>query len=70
MAISSRTAAAIVLLQLSYSTAIAGDRDRNGDPLPYGVDPNRAALEELVGHTLRQGILTRPPELQSLFAEI
>ena len=41
-----------------------------GDPLPYGVDPNRAALEELVGHALRQGILTRPPELQSLFAEI
>jgi 4,5-dihydroxyphthalate decarboxylase len=40
------------------------------DPLPYGVDPNRAALDELVRHATGQGILTRPPELESLFAEV
>jgi 4,5-dihydroxyphthalate decarboxylase len=38
------------------------------DPLPYGVEPNRGALEELVRHALSQGILTRPVEIESLFA--
>jgi 4,5-dihydroxyphthalate decarboxylase len=40
-----------------------------GDPLPYGVEPNRAALEELVGHALRQRILRERPDLDSLFAQ-
>jgi 4,5-dihydroxyphthalate decarboxylase len=40
-----------------------------GDPLPYGVEPNRAMLEELVGHAVDQGILRRRPELAELFAE-
>jgi ABC-type nitrate/sulfonate/bicarbonate transport system substrate-binding protein len=39
-----------------------------GDPLPYGLDPNRAVLEELIGHALTQKILTRRPELEDLFA--
>ncbi|MFL5918608.1 MAG: ABC transporter substrate-binding protein [Gaiellaceae bacterium] len=39
------------------------------DPLPYGVEPNQAALEELIEHALRQKILTRRPSLESLFAE-
>ena len=39
------------------------------DPLPYGVEPNRAVLQELVGHALAQKILTKPVELESLFAE-
>jgi 4,5-dihydroxyphthalate decarboxylase len=39
------------------------------DPLPYGIEPNRAALEELIEHALRQKILTRRPPLESLFAE-
>jgi len=38
------------------------------DPLPYGIEPNRAALEELVRHAISQGILTRPVEIASLFA--
>jgi 4,5-dihydroxyphthalate decarboxylase len=38
------------------------------DPLPYGIEPNRAALEELVRHAMSQGILTRPVEIESLFA--
>jgi 4,5-dihydroxyphthalate decarboxylase len=38
------------------------------DPLPYGLEPNRRVLEELVGHALRQRILARRPALESLFA--
>jgi 4,5-dihydroxyphthalate decarboxylase len=38
------------------------------DPLPYGVEPNRAVLDELVDHALRQHILGRRPALDDLFA--
>jgi 4,5-dihydroxyphthalate decarboxylase len=38
------------------------------DPLPYGADPNRAMLEELIGHALSQRILTRPVEVDQMFA--
>ena len=38
-----------------------------GDPLPYGIERNRAAIEELIGHTLQQGILTVPPTVETLF---
>jgi 4,5-dihydroxyphthalate decarboxylase len=40
----------------------------DGDPLPYGVGPNRAVLEELIGHAVRQRILDSAPTLESLFA--
>ena len=40
-----------------------------GDPLPYGVEPNRAVLEELVDHAVAQKILRRRPEVEELFAE-
>ena len=39
-----------------------------GDPLPYGIEPNRSVLEKLIGHALTQKILTRPVEVESLFA--
>lgn len=39
-----------------------------GDPLPYGIEPNRAALEELVEHALAQRILRRRPSVDDLFA--
>jgi len=39
-----------------------------GSPLPYGIEPNRPVLEELIGHAMTQGILTRPVEIDSLFA--
>lgn len=39
-----------------------------GDPLPYGLEPNCAVLEELVEHALEQRILARRPKLESLFA--
>jgi 4,5-dihydroxyphthalate decarboxylase len=38
------------------------------DPLPYGIEPNRAVLDELVGHAVSQHILSRAPEVESLFA--
>jgi 4,5-dihydroxyphthalate decarboxylase len=37
------------------------------DPLPYGIGPNRQALEEVVGSALEQRILTRPATIESLF---
>jgi len=40
------------------------------DPLPYGIEPNRATIEELIGHALRQGILTRRPQVEELFAPV
>ena len=40
-----------------------------GDPLPYGVAPNRRAIEELIGHAVHQRILDRPPAVDELFAE-
>jgi 4,5-dihydroxyphthalate decarboxylase len=38
------------------------------DPLPYGVEPNRAVIEELIDHALSQRILDRPPDVDRLFA--
>jgi 4,5-dihydroxyphthalate decarboxylase len=39
------------------------------DPLPYGVEPNRATIEELIDHAVRQKILDRRPAVETLFAE-
>ena len=39
-----------------------------GDPLPYGIEPNRRVLEELVGHAMTQRIITRPFTVEELFA--
>jgi 4,5-dihydroxyphthalate decarboxylase len=38
-----------------------------GDPLPYGIAPNRQVIEELIGHALKQGIITRPVTVEELF---
>ena len=38
------------------------------DPLPYGIAPNRAMLEEAVASMLEQRIITRPVDVDSLFA--
>jgi 4,5-dihydroxyphthalate decarboxylase len=42
--------------------------DITGDPLPYGIAPNRQVLDELVGHALAQGIITKPVSSEALFA--
>jgi 4,5-dihydroxyphthalate decarboxylase len=39
-----------------------------GDPLPYGIAPNRQVIEELIGHALTQGIITKPVTVEELFA--
>ena len=39
-----------------------------GDPLPYGIEPNRKALEELVSHAVAQKIISRPAAIADLFA--
>jgi 4,5-dihydroxyphthalate decarboxylase len=39
-----------------------------GDPLPYGIAPNRRVVEELIGHALTQGIITKPMKVEDLFA--
>ena len=41
-----------------------------GDPLPYGIAPNRGPLEELISSAMEQGILSRAPApaIENLFA--
>src|SRR5262249_43131921 len=38
-----------------------------GDPLPYGIAPNRRVLDELIGNALAQGIITRGVGVEELF---
>lgn len=40
-----------------------------GDPLPYGVEPNRVMIETLIRHATSQGIITSPMEPAGLFSE-
>jgi 4,5-dihydroxyphthalate decarboxylase len=40
------------------------------DPLPYGVEPNRAMLEQLIEYALAQRILTRPVAIEDMFARV
>ena len=39
-----------------------------GDPLPYGIAPNRKVIETLIGHALTQKIITKPVSVEDLFA--
>jgi 4,5-dihydroxyphthalate decarboxylase len=39
------------------------------DPLPYGVAPNLATIEQLIDHAVSQKILDRRPAVETLFAE-
>jgi 4,5-dihydroxyphthalate decarboxylase len=39
-----------------------------GEPLPYGIAPNRNAIDALIGHALTQGIITKPVTAEELFA--
>jgi ABC-type nitrate/sulfonate/bicarbonate transport system substrate-binding protein len=41
--------------------------DIAGDPLPYGIDANRQALEAIVQHSVEQGILPRAVAVEDLF---
>lgn len=39
-----------------------------GDPLPYGIEPNRAMIDELIRHSVTQGILAAPITAEAVFA--
>jgi len=58
----------------SLNPASANDRDLKavmdtiGDPLPYGVEPNRQMLDAIVRYSVEQGVLTRPFTIPELFA--
>lgn len=41
--------------------------DLIGDPLPYGIEPNRRDLEELMRHAVAQKILGRPVPVEDVF---
>jgi 4,5-dihydroxyphthalate decarboxylase len=40
-----------------------------GDPLPYGIEPNREMIDELIRHALTQRILGGPVRAEDVFAE-
>jgi 4,5-dihydroxyphthalate decarboxylase len=41
--------------------------DVTGDPLPYGIEPNRRMLDAVIQHSVEQGILERPCAVEELF---
>jgi 4,5-dihydroxyphthalate decarboxylase len=41
--------------------------EMTGDPLPYGIEPNRRMLEAVIQHSLEQGIISRPVTVEELF---
>jgi 4,5-dihydroxyphthalate decarboxylase len=49
--------------------ALARTRDQlGGDPIPYGIAPNRATLETVVRFNVEQRIIPRPVALEEMFA--
>ena len=41
-----------------------------GDPLPYGIEPNRKMLDAIIHYSVEQGILSRPFSIDELFAPV
>ena len=41
-----------------------------GDPLPYGLEANRGALETLIGWAREQGVIAGPPAVEGLFVSV
>ena len=39
-----------------------------GDPLPYGIAPNRREIEAVIQYSVEQGILQKPLEVDEIFA--
>ena len=37
------------------------------DPLPYGIEPNRAMIQEVIDSALEQKVLTRKVTIEQLF---
>ena len=40
-----------------------------GDPMPYGIEPNRAVIENLISHAKKQGILGGSERIEDLFVK-
>jgi 4,5-dihydroxyphthalate decarboxylase len=40
-----------------------------GDPLPYGIAPNRRELDAIVQYSVEQGILQKPFQIEEVFAK-
>lgn len=40
-----------------------------GDPHPYGIEPNRRVIEELIRHAVTQKIIEKPVAVEELFAK-
>jgi 4,5-dihydroxyphthalate decarboxylase len=40
-----------------------------GDPLPYGLQQNRPAIETLIAYTYRQGLIPEVPTIEALFVD-
>lgn len=38
-----------------------------GDPLPYGIEPNRSTIDAIVSHAFDQGIISEPVDASDLF---
>lgn len=38
------------------------------DPLPYGIEPNRAMIDEFIGHALTQEVIRHPVRAEDVFA--
>ncbi|MDH7794312.1 MULTISPECIES: ABC transporter substrate-binding protein [unclassified Beijerinckia] len=43
--------------------------DITGEPLPYGLEPNRKVIETLIDHALTQGIIKQKVKAEDLFAK-
>jgi ABC-type nitrate/sulfonate/bicarbonate transport system substrate-binding protein len=43
--------------------------DITGDPLPYGVAPNRREIEAVIQYSVEQGILQKPFSVEDVFAK-
>jgi 4,5-dihydroxyphthalate decarboxylase len=50
--------------------AVFGDDPWDGDPWPYGIEPNRATLEALVQYLADQALIEKPVPLEKLFVPI
>jgi len=44
-------------------------KELTGDPLPYGIEPNRPTLEAIVQYSVEQGMLPRRVAIEDLFPE-
>jgi ABC-type nitrate/sulfonate/bicarbonate transport system substrate-binding protein len=47
----------------------AGVMEITGDPLPYGVAPNRREIEAVIQYSVEQGILQKPFTVEEIFAK-